>query len=117
MPSTLMRPCLVSRCPNLTRTARCPQHTPTQSQGERDYDRSRGSASQRGYGARWRRLRAMQLNAHPLCVVCGRAATDVDHIISRRKGGTDVEDNLQSMCHQHHSEKTNREDGGGWQRR
>lgn len=41
-------------------------------------------------------------------------ATDVDHIISRAKGGTDERSNLQPLCHACHSEKTNREDGGGW---
>lgn len=41
---------------------------------------------------------------------CGQAATEVDHIVPRRKGGTDSLDNLQSLCKPHHSAKTQRED-------
>jgi len=53
----------------------------------------------------------MFLRANPLCVECqatGRteAATDVDHIVARRNGGGDDWDNLQSLCHSHHSKKT-----------
>jgi 5-methylcytosine-specific restriction protein A len=74
----------------------------------------RGSAASRGYGHRWRKVRRLQLNAHPLCQHpgCMKAATDVDHIVSRARGGEDSETNLQSLCHAHHSEKTAREDRG-----
>ena len=72
----------------------------------------RGSASSRGYGARWRRLRRMQLNKAPMCVRCGSAATEVDHITPRAAGGSDAFDNLQSMCKSCHSRKTAGEDGG-----
>lgn len=41
---------------------------------------------------------------------CSQLATDVDHIIARRKGGTDDLQNLQSLCHACHSRKTARED-------
>lgn len=78
----------------------------------------RPSAARRGYGARWRRVRAMFLAAHPICcdpfglhserVV---AATDVDHVVPRRRGGADVEDNFQSLCHGCHSHKTQLELG------
>lgn len=49
----------------------------------------RGSAHDRGYGARWRRARAAYLRQHPLCVCCranGRivAATLVDHVEPHR---------------------------------
>lgn len=65
----------------------------------------------RGYGSRWRKLRLMFLRTHPLCVECSRAgrvvaATDVDHIRPKAEGGTDAWDNLQALCHVHHSEKT-----------
>jgi predicted kinase len=58
----------------------------------------------------------MYLAEHPLCVECERiglvtAATDVDHIVAKRHGGTDDEDNLQALCHACHSRKTNRERG------
>ena len=52
---------------------------------------------------RWRRLRKMLLSEEPLCRMCqglGKAtlATVVDHIISRRDGGTDDRGNLQPLC-------------------
>ena len=83
-----------------------PQHRPR-----------RSSSSQRGYGRRWRRLRSCYLSAHPLCVQCVadgelRPATEVDHVLPRRLGGTDEVENLQALCKRHHSQKTAREDGG-----
>ena len=56
---------------------------------------------------RWRRLRKYQLAINPLCAACGRPATDVDHIKPISAGGHAWDlDNLQSLCHQHHSIKT-----------
>ena len=77
----------------------------------RAVDHWRGSAASRGYGHCWRRLRRWVLAAGPLCVVCGRLATDVDHIVPRRLGGTDSLDNLQPLCHECHSRKTAGSDG------
>ena len=74
---------------------------------------SRESAAKRGYGRRWRNLRAAYLKSHPLCVHCAalgdvEASTQVDHVVPRRKGGTDADDNLQALCDTHHSQKTAR---------
>lgn len=79
-------------------------------------DRDRGTASQRGYGASWRKLRAWFLRRHPLCAACeakGRltAATVVDHVLPRRFGGTDHPRNLQPLCATCHNAKTAREMG------
>jgi 5-methylcytosine-specific restriction protein A len=46
-----------------------------------------------------------------LCIPCmkqGRAtaATEVDHIINKANGGTDDDDNLQSICSSCHKDKT-----------
>lgn len=82
----------------------------------------RGSAAKRGYDARWRRYRAAFLGAHPLCVDpvnrhpgALRAATDVDHI-DAVDGPDDPrfwdERNHQALCHECHSAKTARQDGG-----
>lgn len=60
-------------------------------------------------GAAWRRLRAAVLAAKPLCVHCLDrglliAATDVDH---RDNDPTNNDrDNLDPLCHQCHSRKT-----------
>lgn len=65
--------------------------------------------AKRGYGARWQRLRRMYLRQHPVCVLCGRPATDVDHILPKRRGGSDDESNLQALCPDCHARKTNQE--------
>ncbi|MGF7163146.1 5-methylcytosine-specific restriction endonuclease McrA [Rhodoligotrophos appendicifer] len=81
--------------------------------GERNrnwaYDQRRGSATDRGYGAAWRRLRARHLSQHPLCVFCekmGRieAATVVDHRTAHKGDHMLMFDpgNLQSLCKVHH---------------
>jgi 5-methylcytosine-specific restriction protein A len=81
----------------------------------------RRSASQRGYGARRRRLRWHILARHPRCAdpfghhrADGRvvAASVVDHIIARRGGGTDALANLQPLCQVCHRRKTVLYDGG-----
>jgi 5-methylcytosine-specific restriction endonuclease McrA len=64
--------------------------------------------------AAWRRLRAyrLKLDRH-ICTVegCGRIATHVDHIVSRRDGGADEVDNLRSLCAQHDNQVKEGADG------
>ena len=80
---------------------------------QRARDQRRGSASDRGYDAAWRRLRAEHLALEPDCACgCGQLASDVDHILPRRLGGADDHANLQSLAHGHHSRKTVLHDGG-----
>lgn len=43
-----------------------------------------------------------------------RPATEVDHIIPRSKGGTDIWENLQALCKSCHSKKTRRENSGNY---
>jgi 5-methylcytosine-specific restriction protein A len=91
-------PCRHPGCPNLD----CQVH------GQRAPD-NRPSAAARGYDRRWQRLRRMYLRAHPICEDeegCDQAATEVHHRIARAAGGTDEWDNLQALCHSHHSKKT-----------
>lgn len=50
--------------------------------------------------------------------ICGRPATDIDHVIPHRGDwdlfvGGEGYSNLQGLCHAHHSEKTAREGGFG----
>lgn len=113
MPIKPGRNCTRAGCAGIVRGGVCSvcgdlRRTPRQA-----HDRKRGSAAQRGYGVRWRKLRATQLAMEPLCREClanGRttAATDVDHIVARRDGGSDGYENLQSLCHSCHSSKTAR---------
>lgn len=82
----------------------------------------RKSASRRGYGRAWKKRRDVFLREHPLCAHCELEglvveATEVDHIIPRSRGGGEGDDNLQALCHMHHSQKTASEDGGFANRR
>ena len=77
----------------------------------------RGTATERGYGSAWRKLRDFILRRDcGLCQVCaarGRvtAANQVDHIIPKVKGGSDEPDNLQSICDPCHRDKSARDKG------
>ena len=108
MPLAPARPCASPLCPELTHERYCTRHEGTP-------NRDRRSAAKRGYGRTWQRLRRMVLRREPLCRKCKAeegiytAATDVDHIIPKRDGGTDEMSNLQALCHSHHSQKTARE--------
>lgn len=112
--------CAEPGCPELVRhSPRCAAHTRSE---RRVSDRRRGSSASRGYGLEWRALRLRFLRLHPLCVECARsgltvAATDVDHIVARSRGGSDHHTNLQGLCHACHSRKTSREDGAFGRRR
>lgn len=71
-------------------------------------DAKRKTATQRGYNTAWQKARKSYLIQHPICVKCGRPATDVDHIIPHR-GDTKLfwdTANWQSLCHECHSQKT-----------
>lgn len=105
MPTRAARPCGKNDCPGLVRDGVCSLCGPV----SRRTDRERGTAAQRGYGARWQRLRKLYIRKHPVCVECGAPATDVDHIVPRRCGGSDDESNLQALCATCHNRKTNRE--------
>lgn len=110
MPSKSLKPCSYPGCPNLTTGGRCPQH--------RTAD-TRPTATERGYDANWRRLRAQHLRENPWCVMCAsfgkvEQATEVDHIIPHKGDDSLRRDpaNLQSLCSYHHKSKTAREKHG-----
>lgn len=57
--------------------------------------------------------RARWLSAHPMCAHClalnparFTPATDVDHVIALANDGPDDESNFQSLCAEHHRQKT-----------
>lgn len=75
-------------------------------------DGHRPSAAAQGYGHRWRKLRLLILREQPICASCQHAAaTEVDHIKAKAKGGGDERENLIGYCKPCHSAKTYREDG------
>ena len=115
MPRQAARGCLEPGCPELTTKGnRCVYHARL---AQKKLDLRRGSAAARGYGARWRRLRAMYLRANPRCVdpyelhETMTLADVVDHKVPRGSGGTDDWKNLQSLCASCHNRKTALEDG------
>lgn len=80
-----------------------------------DYDAARQRAHSTIYGRRWQKLRALYLDAHPICECgCGYAATVVDHK-TPHNGNVELGyawDNLQAMTKQCHDRKTAARDGG-----
>lgn len=113
MPNRPLRPCRHYGCPELTndKSGYCEEHR----RDNGDYDRYRGSPTERGYNYRWEKARVRFLKEHPLCVDCLKEgiytpATQVDHIIPHR--GDPLlfwdEENWQPLCAHHHSKKTKR---------
>ena len=119
-PTRPLYACTVPMCPNRSvKPGRCAVH---QQQRRQQSDSERGTSSERGYDAEWRRVRARHLHDYPWCVMCEAKgvmteATEVDHVLELAKGGTHAKENLRSMCHSHHSQRTARESGGFGNRR
>jgi len=70
--------------------------------------KDRPTSNARGYNYRWQKTSKMYLKLHPVCVMCGAPATEVDHIIPH-KGDPELmwsESNYQALCHKCHSKKT-----------
>ena len=98
--------------------ARCPKHPG----GYGFTDRGRGSRHQRGYGSEWDRQReAIMKRDCGLCQACAKQgrvtlARDVDHIIPKAEGGTNLDINLQALCKHCHAVKSKTEAIRGVQR-
>lgn len=86
MPKAASRPCNKAGCPSLATTnGYCDNHQSARRDTEKQYDKQRGNANDRGYGHKWRKERLPYLAVNPLCVTClsiGRVeeAIVVDHI-------------------------------------
>lgn len=111
MPYAAPRPCPKHPSILTTKDTPCPE-CPTHGWQP---DKIRGSTTERGYGASWRKLRARILRRdNYLCQPCKRqgkltGANEVDHIINKERGGTDKDDNLQSICGDCHKAKSLKE--------
>jgi 5-methylcytosine-specific restriction protein A len=113
------RPCRSYGCPALVtnkgQRGFCDEHAHMRAGWSKRPART-GSTTERGYGHAWQKLRLQILTRDAyVCVLCRQAnryvpATDVDHIISKARGGTDAHDNLQSLCSECHKAKTSKED-------
>ncbi len=75
--------------------------------------------SEAGYGRRaWKLARQERLAIDNwACQDCGRIVTGreahVDHVVPKAKGGSDLMDNLRTLCRSCHSRKTVRDEQGG----
>jgi len=94
-------------------------------QRERQYNATRPSGAERGYGSAWRKVRDAYIKDNPWCadpfgvhLMPGHAelATHVDHVVPLKAGGTDDPSNLQSLCTSCHSRKSAVE-GSRWPKR
>lgn len=108
MPKMPPRPCTHARCSSMSiKGGKCKEHQPE------PWQSSVGKTpTQRGYGYRWKKLRDSVLRRDSyLCQSCLSSgiittATDVDHILNKKRGGTDSMSNLQSLCNPCHKKKT-----------
>lgn len=111
MPSRPPRLCAQAGCPDFAVIkGRCRQH---QTAEYRRIERTRGTATQRGYDADWRRVREQALHRdRRQCVLCRaaghiRVATEVDHIVPLEQDRTLrlVLSNLRSLCADCHTQR------------
>jgi len=115
MPQRPPRPCRAPGCPAKTteRHGYCAQHQDQASGWQRHHQGK--SSSQRGYGSRWRKLRAMVMERDRwLCQPCqeqgiATPAHAVDHITPKAQGGDDSPGNLRAICRACHQAKTQQE--------
>ena len=60
----------------------------------------------------WQKVRKAFFSTHPLCLWCEQEGVVkegdvVDHIVEIKDGGAELSlDNLQTLCHRHHAQKT-----------
>lgn len=103
----MIRSCVEPRCPDpATYRGRCARHS-------RSRERRINRAGRKVYNTkRWKILRRRKLFLTPLCEhpACVDIATDVHHLVAIEAGGEPYSmDNLQALCHSHHSVETRRE--------
>lgn len=127
MPAAAPKPCRHPGCGVLVRGGSwCEKHR--RAAAGSFADRARGTRHERGYGSGWERTRQRIFERDGgLCQECLRASivTSVgdklfsawcDHVVPKAEGGTDDDDNLQTLCRRCHQRKTdvekNRRRGG-----
>lgn len=90
--------CNVPGCPEVTTGPRFSRHS-------QEKDRRRGSSTERGYDARYRKVRAQVIREETHCWICGGAvdkslrhpdpgSPSADHVTRRHDGGSGARSNL-----------------------
>jgi 5-methylcytosine-specific restriction endonuclease McrA len=93
----MLKICIV--CGDLSQHARCPKHQLTKS-----------SATRRGYDSQWQRTSARIIARDGgVCSYCGGVADTTDHVIPKKRGGTDDDSNLVAACRPCNSRKRDRQ--------
>ncbi|MGW5361244.1 HNH endonuclease [Actinopolymorpha pittospori] len=105
--------CMVCRTLIPLGQTRCPEHrVKDKPRARRNPDRP--TASQRGYGSAWQKLRqAIIIRDGKRCQACGHRGDrdnplSVDHVMPKSKGGTDSASNLITLCRKCNSSKRDR---------
>ncbi|HVK25466.1 MAG TPA: hypothetical protein VM677_29255 [Actinokineospora sp.] len=110
MPTRAPRRCTMTGCPGAAEFyGRCVTH---RQERPRPKAQPRPSSTEQGYDYQWRKRSETYRRLHPWCEVtgCGDRSAHTDHVDG---DNTNWErDNLQALCHSHHSSKTARHDGG-----
>lgn len=111
-----LRPCAAPGCRALVKAGRCEAH---RKQRWQQQDERRGTSTERGYDATWRKLRLWFLQRNPLCAECSkrgriRPAAEVHHIrtIAEAPELRLDPDNLMALCKPCHSSITLRDSVG-----
>lgn len=108
MPNLPYKQCGWPGCRKLSRNNYCEDHL--ELHNKEVFDNSWSGRGHKNLGYKWDVLSRRIRRNEPVCRMCKiRAATEVDHITPRSKGGTDDESNLQPLCHSCHEEKTRRD--------
>jgi 5-methylcytosine-specific restriction protein A len=112
MPTAPLRYCATARCSAKVPYGHCHRH-------QRERDRQRGTAHDRGYTSSWRIRSKAWLEEHLFCEDClaqgeRTRATVVDHKVPHRgnQGLFWDESNWSALCKRHHDVKTARLDHG-----
>lgn len=122
MPPAPKKPCRKVGCNKLTTSSYCNEHSKKHKEEKikktRDYDKIRGTRTQRGYDNRWLRA-SKEFIKGKVCVTCekngiAKMAECTDHIIPH-KGNMELfwdKNNWQPLCLNCNSEKATKEEGG-----
>jgi 5-methylcytosine-specific restriction protein A len=105
MPSKPNHHCNYPGCLETTKERYCIWH---QKKFDRDYEKKRETAAERGYDANWAKVREIKLNTDPLCERCMVQGNDMAADLVHHKDHNpknNREWNLESLCDGCHREE------------